>query len=134
MAAVENDFTIVFELETTAEDLYQAWLDGSRHSAFTGGEADIDKNIGGIYTAWDAYIQGVNLSLEYPKRILQSWRTTEFPEGSPDSMLELTMENIDGGVRVELTHTHIPEGQHQQYYDGWHEHYIEPMKRYFSVS
>ena len=110
---------------------YRAWLDSRAHSAFTGGEAVIDARVGGEFTAWDAYILGRTLALDPPRRIVQSWRTTEFPDGAADSRLELTFSLEAGGTRLTLRHTEIPEGQGISYAQGWIEHYFEPMHDYF---
>jgi activator of HSP90 ATPase len=116
----------------TAERIYRAWLDSKEHGDFTGGEAEIDPQIGGRFTAWDGYIQGTNLILEPGRRIVQAWRTTEFPIGSPDSRLELVLEDNPEGVRVTLLHSDIPDGQGEDYRQGWDDHYFKPMLGYFS--
>ena len=110
---------------------YRAWLDSRAHSAFTGGEAVIDAHVGGEFTAWDAYILGRTLALDPPRRIVQAWRTTEFPEGAADSRLELTFLPSAGGTRLTLRHTEIPEGQGISYAQGWIDQYFVPMQAYF---
>jgi activator of HSP90 ATPase len=71
------------------------------------------------------------LALDPPRRIVQAWRTTEFPDGAADSRLELTFSPSAGGTRLILRHTEIPEGQGISYAQGWIEHYFEPMQAYF---
>lgn len=119
------------EFKVSPQRLYEAWLDGEEHSAFTGSGASVEPQVGGQYTAWDGYIQGVNLELEPYRRIVQSWRTTEFPEASPDSRLELILEAVKGGTRITLHHTDIPDGQEEMYREGWEEYYFKPMRAYF---
>ena len=111
--------------------VYKAWLDSRAHGAFTGGAASIIPKVGAAFTAWDGYIQGKTLELESPRRILQSWRTSEFPDGAPDSRLELLLEAVSGGTRLILRHTGIPEGQGISYAQGWIDHYFNPMQAYF---
>lgn len=61
-------------------DVFAAWLDSVAHGAMTGrGRAKIDPRVGGAHTAWNGYIQGETLELEPGRRIVQSWRTSEFP-------------------------------------------------------
>ncbi len=127
-----------FEVSTffptiSAELIYRSWLDSDEHSAFTGSPAQIDPGVGGKFTAWDGYIYGKTLEAEPFQRILQTWRTTEFPEQSPDSQLEILIEEVDDGVKVTLIHTDIPDGQAEDYRQGWEEHYFEPMQRHFSA-
>lgn len=113
--------------------IYDAWLDGEEHGAFTGGgEASVEPGIGGRHTAWDGYIEGRTLELQPGRRLVQSWRTSEFPEGSPDSRLEVLFEPAEGGTRVTIVHTGIPAGQAVRYEGGWVDYYFAPMKEYFS--
>ncbi len=120
-------------LPVTVRRLYDAWLDSDEHTAFTGAEATVDAAVGGRFTAWDGYIEGATESLEPYRRIVQRWRTSEFPPGSPDSRLEVLLEPTQGGATITLVHTQIPDGQGQQYEQGWVEFYFEPMTRYFST-
>lgn len=119
-------------IKAPAKAIYEAWLDSEGHSAFTGARAVIDPQVGGKHSAWDGYIEGETLELEPYRRILQSWRTTEFPADSESSSLEIILEQVDEGTRVTLVHTQIPEGQGSQYRDGWEEHYFSLMREHFS--
>jgi len=118
-------------LPVPPRDLCKAWLNSAEHSGFTGSEAHIDPHTGGDFTAWEGYISGKTLEIETPRRILQSWRTTEFPEGSPDSLLELLFEPVEGGTRLTLNHSNIPDGQKESYAQGWQDYYFTPMLVYF---
>jgi activator of HSP90 ATPase len=115
-----------------AVEIFQAWLESEGHSEFTGSRAQIEPRVNGVFSAWDGYISGRTLEIEPSHRILQSWRTTEFPEGSPDSQLEILFEEIEGGTQLRLIHTNIPAGQGEDYRQGWQEFYFQPMQKYFS--
>ena len=117
----------------SANQIYNAWLDSAEHSAFTGSPAQVDLEGESRFTAWDGYISGRTLEIEPYHRILQSWRTTEFPESSPDSRLEILIKNEENGAQITLLHSNIPSGQGQNYRSGWEEYYFEPMLRYFSA-
>ena len=129
---MSDRFEISTKLAASAERVYRAWLDPAEHAAFIDGSAVIAPEVGGAFDIWDGYITGRTLQLDPPKRIVQAWRTTEFPEGSPDSRLEVRLEADGAGTRLTLVHTEIPEGQGPQYEQGWKEHYFTPMQRYFA--
>jgi len=73
------------------------------HTNFTGSSAKINPKVGGKFTAWDGYITGKTIELDLNKRILQNWRTTDFPEETPDSKVELIFVNVDKGTKLILS-------------------------------
>ena len=123
--------SVVTEVSASPEDVYDAWLDSKRHSAMTGGRAEIAARVGGRHTAWDGYIEGQIVDLQAGLRIAKLWRTREFPVDAPDSHVEITFLPVAGGTRVAVFHTEIPEGQGQRYELGWEQHYFAPMRAYF---
>jgi hypothetical protein len=64
-------------------------------------------------------------------RIVQSWRSDDFPADALDSLLDIRLEPAPGGTRVTLRHGDLPEGQGPALLEGWEEFYLEPMARYF---
>ena len=119
-------------LPALPEKVYTAWLDSAAHGDFTGSPAQIDPGVGGDYTAWDGYISGKTLVLEPFSHIRQAWRTTEFPENAPDSLVDIFLETKGEGTQLTLLHTQIPDGQAEQYRQGWEDYYFSPMKDYFT--
>ncbi len=113
------------------QEIYEAFLDSKGHAALTGNPASVEGRIGGKFSAWDGYIRGTTLELEPHRRIVQAWRTTDFPDGAADSQLEMLLEEVPGGTRLTLNHANIPDGQADSYKQGWIEFYFEPMKAHF---
>jgi uncharacterized protein YndB with AHSA1/START domain len=111
--------------------VYSAWLNSEEHALMTGAFASVSAIVGEPFEAWDGYIQGKNLELDPPKRILQSWRTSEFAEDEEDSRLEILFEPEGTGTRVTIHHSNLPSPG-MQYKQGWIDSYFEPMKIYFS--
>jgi activator of HSP90 ATPase len=99
--------------------VYAAWMSSNGHGGMTG-------------SAWDGYISGKTLELEKDARIAQTWRTTEFGPGDPDSNLEVLLQAAKGGTKVTLVHTNIPVGHGEEYRRGWIDFYFKPMKEYFA--
>lgn len=116
---------------TDPATLWAAWLDGERHAAMTGAPATGEPRVGARFTAWEGYIEGETLELEPPRRIVQSWRTSEFPVGAPSARLELELIEVADGTQLTLVHTRIPAGQGERYETGWEEFYFAPMRAWF---
>jgi activator of HSP90 ATPase len=110
--------------------IYAAWLDSGGHEKMTGGVAQCSTGIGAGFSTWDGYITGKNIELTNNKRIVQSWRTSEFEENDEDSKLLIELRATDEGTELTIIHTNIPQGQ-TQYKKGWLDHYFTPMKEYF---
>ena len=127
-----ESFTISTILPATPEQIYNAWLSSEGHSRMTGSPAEVKGEIDGSFKAWDGYIWGKTLELEPYRRIVQAWRTSEFPADSLDSRVEIQFEETKGGTKITLIHTNIPDEQGDSYKGGWEEFYFSPMRAYFS--
>ncbi len=129
---MKNGFKISVILPASPEEIYEGWLSGKIHSAFTGHKATASGKVGGKFTAWDDYISGKNLLLEENKKIVQLWRSTEFRDDAPDSLVEITLDKVTKGTKLTLRHSNIPDEQDPAYKEGWLEFYFAPMKEYFA--
>ncbi len=112
--------------------LYFAWLDSEQHTAMTGSPAKIEPTVGSKYTARDGYISGKLVTLDLGRRIIMSWRTTDFPRDAHDSRVEVHFEGLGAGTRVLILHTEIPEGQGEKYRTLWNNDYFTPMRTHVS--
>jgi len=130
---MKNGFTLSEIIPAKPSEIYKAWLNSKGHAAMTGSPAKVDGKVGGKFTAWDGYIFGSILELTPNQRIVQAWRTSEFPDDAPDSLVEIMLEEADTGTKVTLTHSNMPEYQVESYRQGWEDFYFKPMKEYFGV-
>lgn len=126
-------FTLTATLPATPQQVYEAWLDSRAHGAMTGGKAKMSARQGARFSAWDGYISGRNLRLEPGRRIVQSWRTTDFAESDPDSEIELRLAPVKGGMRLTLRHRNVPDGRTSYRDGGWRDFYFTPMRQYFAA-
>jgi uncharacterized protein YndB with AHSA1/START domain len=113
------------------ERVYSAWLDSGAHAAFTGASAKIDPTIGGKFAVLDGSVQGRTVELLPGRRIVQTWRAKEFPNGSRDSRLEIQFEGAEGSTRVTILHSLLPPGQGERQKQTWIARYFQPMRSYF---
>jgi activator of HSP90 ATPase len=118
-------------IPTEPDKVYEAFIDGKKHSAFTGSRATCDPKVGGKFTAWDGYISGKNLELEKGKKIVQEWITTEWPKGYPPSKLELSFEKAENGTEILMIHSGVPAEQAAEIEQGWTGFYWQPLEEYF---
>lgn len=125
-------FELTATFSVSAEKLYRAWLDPVHHAAMSyGGEAAFDAVPGGDHSSGDGYITGRFVELVPGRRLVFTWRTTDFAEGQPDSQVELDFADTPGGCTLRLVHSGLPDDQIDEYRSGWQDYYLEPMTRYF---
>jgi activator of HSP90 ATPase len=113
------------------QEVYDALVDPRKHTEFTGAKATGQAKVGAAFTAWDGYIFGKHLTLEPGKRLVQEWRTTEWPKDSPPSRLEWTFRAKGDGTEVVMVHSEVPVDQAESYRRGWIDCYWDPLKQYF---
>ena len=119
-------------IPATPDEVYDAFMEAKKHSAFTGSKATSDPKVGGEFTAWDGYISGSNLELVKGKKIVQEWSTTDWPDKFPSSRLELTFKGAKGGTEISMIHSNVPAEQADDLAEGWNEFYWKPLKEYFT--
>ena len=119
-------------IDATPEEVYDAYTDPKRHSEFTGSPAEGSPRVGGRFTAWDGYIKGRFLELERGRRVVHEWQTTEWPQGYPPSIVELTFKPKGKATKLKMVHTKVPADQVADYAEGWRDYYWEPLKKYFA--
>lgn len=124
-------FTIKTTLKASTKDIYNAWLSSKGHSSMTGADATVSNKVGGSFTTWDGYIFGKNSLLEPNRKIVQSWRTTDFNDDDEDSQIEITFKEVKDETELILVHSHLPKDG-EKYKKGWEDFYFSPMKAYFS--
>jgi uncharacterized protein YndB with AHSA1/START domain len=114
------------------EEVYAALLDPRKHSEFTGSPATTSAKKGATFTAWEGYITGKNLELVKGKKIVQEWKTTDFPDGYPVSRLELMLTAKRGGTELKMVHSKVPAEQVAEYTGGWKSAYWDPLREYLA--
>lgn len=127
------EFTLEETFDAPAATIYKTWLSSEGHSKMTGAEAACSDFHGGDFMAWDGYISGKNVVLVPGKFIRQTWRTTQFKKGQPDSILEIEFTEEDGPkTRLTLRHSRLGAGD-GHYKKGWVDHYFKPMREFFNA-
>jgi len=64
-----------------------------------------------------------------PERIYNAWLTSQEHSAITGAEADITSQN---GTRLTLIHNNLPDGQSEQYKEGWIEYYFKPFQRYFS--
>ena len=109
--------------------IYEMLIDSAEHARFTGAEASISREVGGEFTAYSGALTGTNIELVQDAKIVQSWRA-----GSDDwprdhySTVTFLLEEAEGGTRLTLTQTGVPEQSYADINQGWLDYYWSKME------
>ncbi len=108
-------------------ELYELLMDDKKHGQFTRSKTTISRQVGGKISSGDGYIEGINLELVPDKRITQSWRGSDWPEGHySKATWDFTL--VASGTRMVFTQSGVPDDQYEPIAQGWRDFYWEPMK------
>lgn len=117
--------TVTFKAPPAA--IFEMLMDSRRHAGFTGAKARISREVGGKIMAYEGYVDGLNLEIVPNRRIVQSWRGSDWPAGR-FSKATFALAKWKGGTRLTFTQSGIPDDQVEPIKAGWIEHYWDKMK------
>jgi activator of HSP90 ATPase len=113
--------------KTSPHVVYEMLMDSRKHAKFTGEKAAISRKIGKKFTAYAGYINGVNLDLVPNKKIVQSWRGSDWPEGHY-SKVTFSLKKVKSGTRLTFRQSGVPGEHYKDINQGWRNHYWKPMR------
>jgi activator of HSP90 ATPase len=112
------------------KDVYHSLMDSKIHSEIAGSKAVIGTKVGSAFSVWDGGINGYNLALDPGKKIVQAWRTEEWPKDHY-SIAIFDLEKTDDGTRLIFDHYAVPADDYKNIREGWKTFYWTQMKTLF---
>ena len=119
-------------LPAPAEILYATYTDPAKHAEMTGMPVIISAESGREFRAFNGQLSGTMLVAIPSRLVIQSWRSTHFGDGDPDSTLILAFVPEGEGGRIDLVHIDVPAQDYEGVTQGWETHYWEPWRRYLA--
>lgn len=115
-------------IKATPQAVYEALMDSRKHARFTGGTASISRKVGGKFSVFDGYAEGINLKLVSGKKIVQTWRANDWPKNQY-SKATFALTKVKSGTRLTFTQTGVPDQQYTAVKQGWIDFYWTPLKQ-----
>ena len=116
-------------IRATPKAVYDALMNEKKHSQFTGERARIRAKTGAPFSCYDGYITGITLELEPAKRIVQAWRSQNWPDGHY-SIVTFALSKKAGGTQLRFTQIGVPANDYARKNRGWQMHYWQPLKEF----
>ena len=112
-----------------AKDVYEMLMDSKKHSKLTGATAKISTKEGGKFTAHNGWASGENVELKPGKKIVQTWRGMEWPEGHYSRTTYSFASAGRGKTKLTFTQSGIPEEMYDHIKQGWIDHYWDKIAK-----
>lgn len=119
-------------LPASAKELYATYLSPKGHGAVTGGKVVIGSRPGSNFRAFGGALSGRMLQTVPGRLIVQSWRSSAFKKGDPDSTLILRFTAKGKHARVDLVHVNVPDHDYNGVNKGWKSYYWKPWRKYLA--
>ena len=121
------------DFKASPRHLYEAILDQKQFAAFSGMPAIIDRTPGGAFSLFSGMIEGRTIELvpDPNPRIVQAWRPRSWPPGVY-SLLHFEFKSRGEETTLIFDHTSFPAGDYDHLDWGWHNHYWDPLKKFFA--
>lgn len=118
-------------MESSVSEVYKALTDASLLSRLTGMSAQMDSHEGGRFHAWNNKSHGYIMRLIQNKRIVQSWRHDDFPDGLY-SIVMFDLESTETGSRVSFNHIGVPEDSSGWLTETWKRDFWVPLSEHLA--
>jgi activator of HSP90 ATPase len=120
-------------LAATPRDIYSAFMDGDKHAAFTGAGARIGSEVGSRFSAQGGFVTGVNIELVSGRRIVQAWRSNNWPKGAWSMVTIELSRAAKNRTRLVLIQDGVPDKFYAQISEGWKVHYWQPLRKWLAA-
>lgn len=116
------------KIKAPPKQVYEALMSSRRHTQFTGEKAKINRRVGGNFSCYDGYIEGINLRLEPGKSIIQVWRSQNWAKDAYSIVTFRLKKAGPGSTQLEFTQVGVPSEDYKAKVSGWRHHYWAPLK------
>ncbi|KAI5859179.1 activator of Hsp90 ATPase [Tricharina praecox] len=133
---VLNTVTVseTYEFNTSAEQLYQTFVDPQRVTAFTRTPPqEFEPKEGGKFNLFGGNVVGTFKTLEQNKKIIQDWRLGSWPKDHYSTM-NLVFDQGSDSTNLRVTWTGVPVGQDEVSKRNFEDYYVRSIKATFGYA
>jgi activator of HSP90 ATPase len=114
----------------TPHDIYETLMDSKKHTKLFGSRTTVSRRVGGAFKVGHD-LEGTNLKLVKDRKIVQSWRASDWPKGHY-SRATFALARAKGGTRITFIQSGVSNRFYRSISSGWREYYWEPLKEQFA--
>lgn len=121
-------------INASPKDVFGILMSGEKFARMTGGrEADVSQEVGGEVSLFGGAISARNVELVPGKRVVQAWRSNDWPEGVY-SIVRFELAADGNNTKLVFDQSGHPDDAAEMLSGGWHQMYWEPMNAMLSGS
>lgn len=123
----------IVKFKASPDTIYKLLVEPKEHKAFTKHAAKNTKKIGGPFTSYSGFVRGINVDLAPGKRVVQAWRTKDFPVGIFSMATFNLKSKSKGTTELTLIHRGVPKELIPITEKAWRDYYWARMKAYLET-
>jgi len=116
--------------KTTPHEVYETLMDSNKHADFAHSPADIRREVGGEFSAFDSWASGTTVEMIPDKKIVQKWRGADWPQGHY-STVTFELQARGQETLLDFPQADILEDLYADLKTGWVEWYWGNLAAYF---
>jgi activator of HSP90 ATPase len=117
-----------YRIKGSPEEIYASLINPFAISLWTGSRAEMSEEPGSRFSLFDGDIEGINISFEKDRKIVQEWF---FGDQAEKSIVTITLRPDRIYTKIELHHSNIPEEAYEDMFHGWDNYYFGGLKDFF---
>jgi uncharacterized protein YndB with AHSA1/START domain len=110
------------------DQVYRLLTDSKQHSKLTGQKAVIGNKVGSAFSTHGGRVKGIVVDLVPGKRVVQAWRSNDFPVGAYSMAAFELSPTHDGGTQLVLTHRGVPKALIPEVEADWRTTYWDKIR------
>ena len=126
-----NKIEQTYLIPATLAQVWRALTDPKVIEEWSGADAEFEPTVGFAYALWDKSICGKIIEVMPRKKLVQSWKPTDWT--IENSVVTFTLSSVAQGTRVDLFHENVEEFDFEGTTEGWDLYYLGAIKRMFEA-
>jgi len=125
------DIKIIQSIRAPISEVFHAITVARMVDEWGGGPARIQAKVNGKYSLWDGEMHGTIKEIEFPRKLIHTFRELRWEDNYLDSLVTWQFREISRGTELSLCHTGLPTRKiRESHNEGWGEYYLGPLKAY----